>query len=65
MTHKLLKCSDFGLDCPAEFRGSTVEDVLEMAKKHGMETHGQTAEQVNSQEVMQIAAAKTRDEDGS
>ena len=65
MRTKLLKCSDFGLDCPAEFRGPTVEDVLEQAKKHGMEAHGQTAEQVNSQEVMQIAATKTRDEDGS
>ena len=51
MMHKLLKCSDFGLDCPAEFRGPTVEDVLEQAKKHGMEAHGQTAEQVNSEAV--------------
>ena len=65
MTNKLLKCSDFGVDCPAEFRGPTVEDVLEQAKKHGMEVHGQTAEQVNSKEVMEIAAAKARDEDGS
>ncbi|MEK7546044.1 MAG: DUF1059 domain-containing protein [Patescibacteria group bacterium] len=65
MMHKLLKCSDFGVDCPEEFRGATVEEVLEMAKKHGMEAHGQTAEQANSPEVMQIAATKTRDEDGS
>lgn len=65
MMHKLLKCSDFGLACDAEFRGATVEDVLEQAKKHGMEAHGQTAEQVGSKEVMEIAAAKTRDEDGS
>ncbi|HTK60393.1 MAG TPA: DUF1059 domain-containing protein [Candidatus Baltobacteraceae bacterium] len=65
MTHKLLKCSDFGQDCPVEFRGPTVEDVLEQAKKHGMEVHGETAEQVNSQEAMQIAATKVRDEDGS
>jgi predicted small metal-binding protein len=65
MTHKLLKCSDFGMACEAEFRGPTVEDVLEQAKKHGMEVHHQTPEQVNSQEVMQIAATKTRDEDGS
>ena len=65
MRTKLLKCSDFGLDCPAEFRGPTVEDVLEQAKKHGMDVHGQTAEQVNSQEALQIAATKTRDEDGS
>ncbi|HJV33103.1 MAG TPA: DUF1059 domain-containing protein [Patescibacteria group bacterium] len=65
MKNKILKCSDFGIDCPAEFRGPTVEDVLEQAKKHGMEVHGQTAEQVNSDAVMQIAAAKARDEDGS
>ena len=65
MTHKLLKCSDFGLNCEAEFRGATVEEVLEQAKKHGMEVHGQTAEQANSPEVMQTAATKARDEDGS
>lgn len=65
MRTKLLKCSDFGVDCPVEFRGPTVEDVLEQAKKHGMEAHGQTAEQVNSQEALQIAATKTRDDDGS
>lgn len=65
MRTKLLKCSDFGVDCPVEFRGPTVDDVLEQAKKHGMEAHGQTAEQVNSQEVLRIAATKTRDDDGS
>ncbi len=65
MRTKLLKCSDFGLECDAEFRGATVEEVLEQVKKHGMEAHGQTAEQVNSEAVMQIAATKTRDEDGS
>jgi len=65
MTHKLLKCSDFGLQCEAEFRGATVEEVLELAKKHGMEVHHQTAEEVNSEAVMQIAATKTRDEDAS
>lgn len=65
MRTKVLKCSDFGVDCPAEFRGPTVEDVLEQAKQHGMEAHGQTAEQVNSQATLQIAATKTRDEEGS
>jgi len=65
MKTKLLKCSDFGVDCPAEFRGETVEDVLQQAKKHGMEVHGQTEEQVNSEATLQIAATKTRDEDGS
>jgi len=65
MTHKLLKCDDFGTGCPVEFRGPTVEDVLAQAKAHGKEVHGQTDEQVNSEETMQIAAAKTRDEDAS
>jgi|GEM_PF-2105928 len=65
MKNKILKCTDFGVDCPAEFRGPTVDSVLEQAKKHGMEVHGQTAEQVSSDAVMQIAATKARDEDGS
>lgn len=62
---KVLKCSDFGLDCPEEFRGASVEDCLEQAKRHGMEAHGQTKEQVDSEEVMKIAAEKTRNDDGS
>jgi predicted small metal-binding protein len=62
---KLLRCSDFGPDCPAEFRGATVEEVLEQAKRHGMEVHGQTAEQVDSEETMRIAAEHVREDDGS
>jgi predicted small metal-binding protein len=62
MMTKVLKCADFGVDCPAEFRGASVAEVLEQAKKHGMEAHGQTKEQADSEEVMMIAATKTRDE---
>ena len=58
---KLLKCNDFGIDCPAEFRGESVEEVLEKAKKHGMTHHGQTEEQVNSSEVRKVAEEKTQD----
>lgn len=56
---KLLKCNDFGIDCPAEFRGESVEEVLEKAKKHGNSHHGQTDEEVNSPEVRKIAEEKT------
>lgn len=59
---KLLKCSDYGNDCAAEFRGETVESVLEQAKRHGAEAHGQTPEQVNSPKVREIAEKKSRDE---
>lgn len=59
---KVLKCKDFGIDCPAEFRGASVEDVLAQAKRHGMESHGQTEEQVNSPEVRKIAEERSRDE---
>lgn len=62
---KLLKCSDFGLDCPEEFRCTTVEECLAQAKRHGMEVHGQTQTQVDSEEVMRIAAEKTRNDEGS
>ena len=65
MHNKLLKCDDFGTGCPVEFRGPTVDAVLEQAKKHGMEAHGQSRAQVDSKETMEIAATKTRDEDGS
>jgi predicted small metal-binding protein len=58
---KLLMCKDFGLDCPAEFRGETVEDVLGQAKKHGVASHGQTQEQVDSPEVRRIAEEKARE----
>ena len=58
---KVLKCNDFGIDCPAEFRGETLEEVLEQAKKHGMSDHGQTKEQVESEETRRIATEKTKD----
>jgi predicted small metal-binding protein len=58
---KVLTCRDFGLDCPAEFRGETVEDVLAQAKRHGMESHGQTKEQAESAETRRIAEEKSRD----
>jgi predicted small metal-binding protein len=59
---KLLTCKDFGIDCPAEFRGETFEQVLEQAKRHGMTSHGQTREQAESADTRQIAEAKVRDE---
>ncbi len=59
---KVLRCRDFGIDCPAEFRGDSVDGVLALAKRHGMESHGQTEEQVNSPEVRKIAEEKSRDE---
>ena len=62
MMTKVLKCADFGVDCPVEFRGASVAECLDQAKKHGMEVHGQTKEEVESEKVMMIAAEKTRDE---
>lgn len=60
---KVLHCADFGVEgCDAVFRGETVEAVLEEAKRHGMEVHGQTAEQVDSPEVSRLAAEKARDD---
>lgn len=59
---KVLTCKDFGIDCPAEFRGESVEEVLAQAKRHGIEAHGQTEEQVNSDEVRKIAEARTADQ---
>jgi predicted small metal-binding protein len=61
MKTKVLKCADFGVDCPVEFRGHSVAEVLEQAQKHGMEAHGQTKEQVESEETLRIAAEKTRE----
>lgn len=59
---KELHCSDYGnATCPAVFKGETVEDVLEQAKRHGQEAHGQSDEQVNSPEVRRIAEEKSRD----
>jgi len=59
---KILKCADFGMDCPAEFNAETAQGCLELAKAHGMEVHGQTQEEVDSPEVMRLAAEKTRSE---
>ena len=62
MRMKTLKCRDFGLDCNAEFRGETVEAVIEQAKAHGMEAHGQKKADLESEQFMAMAASKVREE---
>ena len=65
MRTKMLKCSEFGTKCDAEFRGETVEAVLELAKKHAIEVHHLTPEEVNSPTVTEIIATRVREDDGS
>lgn len=36
---KVLRCRDLGMDCPAEIRGETEEEVLEKAKEHAEKEH--------------------------
>ena len=58
---KELRCSDFGVECPAVFRANSVDEVLEQAKKHGVAMHGQTKEQAATPEVRAIAEKATRE----
>ena len=62
MRMKTLACKDFGNDCPMVFRGETVESVIDQAKKHGMEAHGQDPKDLETEKFMAEAASKVREE---
>ena len=37
---KVLRCRDVGVDCDAEFHGSTEEEIMAKAKEHAARDHG-------------------------
>ncbi len=37
---KILRCRDFGIDCPKELRAESEEDLLKLATEHAEKDHG-------------------------
>ena len=37
---KVLRCRDFGMDCPKEMRAETEEEILTLAAEHAEKDHG-------------------------
>jgi predicted small metal-binding protein len=37
---KVLRCRDFGLDCPKEIRAETEEELIKLASEHAEKDHG-------------------------
>ena len=62
MCDKILKCSDFGVDCPAEFHGTSAMEILEQVREHRIKIHGLPPDQAADDTVMKMAAAKIREE---
>ena len=50
-----LACRDAGVDCDHISRGDTEEEVLAEGKKHVIEAHGFTDEQVNNPQFLEEA----------
>ena len=62
MCNKVLKCRDFGVDCPAEFRGKSAMEIIEQVRQHRIEAHGVAPDKADDDVVMKTAAAKIREE---
>ncbi len=56
MAH-VLSCRDVGVDCPAEFRGTTTEEVLQKAMEHGRKDHGMSEDDFTPELKDRIRAA--------
>lgn len=58
---KVLRCADFGMNCPKEIRAETEEEVLKLAAEHAEKEHGFPAANI-SPSILAMVKAAIRDE---
>lgn len=58
---KVLRCRDFGLDCPKEIRADTEEELIKLASEHAEKEHGMPASNI-SPAVMAMVKSMIRTE---
>jgi predicted small metal-binding protein len=51
---KSVACRDLGSNCDYIVSGETDDEVIEGMKKHGIDVHKMTEEQVNSPEMLKL-----------
>lgn len=58
---KVLRCSDFGLNCPKELRAETEEELLKLAAEHAEKDHGMPAANIPPY-ILDMVKAAIKDE---
>jgi predicted small metal-binding protein len=58
---KVLRCRDFGLDCPKELRAETEEELLKLAAEHAEKDHGMPATNIPPY-ILDMVKAAIKDE---
>ena len=54
---KVLRCRDFGLDCPKELRADSEEELLKLAAEHAEKDHGMPAANISPSIIAMVKAA--------
>jgi len=57
-----LACRDMGADCDYVSKGETKEQLLQVAGKHGKETHGYTDEMLQDPKTIEQINANIKEE---
>jgi predicted small metal-binding protein len=60
---KVIYCRDFGLDCNAKMKGTSVDAVVDAATNHGVSMHGQNAKELSTPEKRAEIASKIKEEE--
>ena len=58
---KVLRCRDFGMDCPKEIRAETEEEVLKLAAEHAEKDHGLPTSMIPPS-ILEMVKASIKDE---
>jgi len=54
---KVLRCRDFGTNCPKEIRAESEEDLLRLAAEHAEKDHGIPATMISPSMLAMVKAA--------
>jgi predicted small metal-binding protein len=57
---KVLRCRDFGMDCPKEMRAENEEELLKLAAEHAEKDHGIAAANIPPSILAMVRAAIRR-----
>jgi predicted small metal-binding protein len=58
---KVLRCKDFGLNCPKEMRAESEEELLKLAAEHAEKDHGMPATNIPPY-ILDMVKAAIKDE---
>ena len=58
---KVLRCRDFGMDCPKEMRAENEEELLKLAAEHAEKDHGISTSMIPPS-ILELVKSAIKDE---